>query len=452
MLGQAACANNIRLLHLFNEGAGIGDAAERRDGGQLPSGSRAGQRRSCQHCSGGPDQLHLSDPINQAMRKVPNAQALVGAQPLIIMGTSEPFVLIYKFAFDFLKDRGRKEDFVQFAAWGQVWAAVIIFLTAALNASDLEKLFTRFVNETFGLLIAALLVSEGIRGLANEFTFKGEADDDVARPWKLVNGLWNTMLAMALLFFSLVLAGARRSVLLNRAMREFLSDYGAFLCVILVTLLSFSITGTPGDIPRRSQTKQAYSSDVRSNWSVFEDMGSANPDLIGMAFVMGVVIALLTYINHIISAKLCQQEDFGMRKPVCFAWDFMLVAVLLVLSGLFGGVPTIATIPQSPLHTKSLMNLRPMQTSFRRIRESIMANVKHASRRAGKTIRRTAGWKKKKSGSSHRSMHRSESVCVFFFSFSFFFCFPSFLLISMKAFKDCSQRLCGRRWGRRKRW
>lgn len=42
-------------------------------------------------------------------------QALVGGQPLLIVGVAEPIVLVYKYMFDFAK--GKSGAFVQFDFW-----------------------------------------------------------------------------------------------------------------------------------------------------------------------------------------------------------------------------------------------------------------------------------------------------------------------------------------------
>lgn len=320
-------------------------------------------------------------------------QALGGAQPLLVHGSSEPMMVVYKICFEFLEERGDESNFRLFMSWVQYWAAIIVFLAAAINISDLHIFFSRFVNETFGLFIAMLFFTEAILGLEHEFEYDGEEDgagDKVDRPWRLLNGVWSTLLAVVLLVSALVLAGVRKSVLFNGTVRDIVSDYGAFVAVIIVTLLSFAIRDTPGEIPQRSQSRQVYGDDVQENWSVFHRLTESEPWLIGAAVIPGVTIAILVWMSQIVAAKLSQQEDFGVAKPRVFAWDLALEALLLVISGSFGGVPTVAALPQSPLHTKSLMNVRPRRVSL----TQIGSNVRRITSQAGRVIRSAAGMRR----------------------------------------------------------
>lgn len=90
-------------------------------------------------------------------------QALLGGQPLLIVGVAEPIVLTYKFMFDF----AQKQDgigtqlFLPWCAWACVWASLLILLLAALNACAYINHFTRLAGELFGALIAVRRVLLG---------------------------------------------------------------------------------------------------------------------------------------------------------------------------------------------------------------------------------------------------------------------------------------------------
>lgn len=83
-------------------------------------------------------------------------QAVVGGQPLLIVGVSEPIVLVYKYMYDFAKDReGLGPDlYLAWCAWACVWTAAMVAALALTNACAYITRFTRFAGELFGALIA----------------------------------------------------------------------------------------------------------------------------------------------------------------------------------------------------------------------------------------------------------------------------------------------------------
>lgn len=56
------------------------------------------------------------------------AQALVGGQPLLILGVAEPTVLMYGFMYKFAEGAGFADVFVPWCAWVCIWAALFLFM------------------------------------------------------------------------------------------------------------------------------------------------------------------------------------------------------------------------------------------------------------------------------------------------------------------------------------
>jgi hypothetical protein len=83
-------------------------------------------------------------------------QAVAGGQPLLIVGVSEPIVLVYKYMYDFAKDREGlgPELYLAWCGWACVWTAAMVAALALANACTYITRFTRFAGELFGALIA----------------------------------------------------------------------------------------------------------------------------------------------------------------------------------------------------------------------------------------------------------------------------------------------------------
>jgi hypothetical protein len=312
-----------------------------------------------------------------------------------------------------VKRLGREDEFLPFCSWVLIFASVILIGASGFNLGDYSRYFTRFVSESYGLLIALLLFNESMKGLAGEFEYDGKkhgAEDEVTRAWTLVNGMWGIILAATLLTLALVLSQARHTSLLTYHLREFLSDFGAPLSAVAVTGLSYALSGTPGQIPVRTDNMFVYESKVRDNWVVTTAMDSIDVSLMGFAIVPALILALLAYVNQLVVAKLTQQEDFGVKKPVSFSYDLMLVGVFFAVQSVTGLVPVTPVLPQSPLHTKSLMNLRPSNTTFEGMRKRLVGNVQTVSKRTGKAFRRATGLKKKRSAKSNRKRNDKKGM------------------------------------------
>lgn len=70
---------------------------------------------------------------------------------------------------------------------------------------------------------------------------------------------------------------------------------------------------------------------VTSSWSVAARMSDVSGVYIAAALVPAFLITMLFWFDHNVSSKMAQQEEFNLRKPGAYHWDF------LVLSGLVGG-------------------------------------------------------------------------------------------------------------------
>jgi hypothetical protein len=98
-------------------------------------------------------------------------QSIIGGQPLLIVGVSEPITLIYSYMYSFSKqiDAIGPALFLAWAGWACIWAALFIAALALAGTCQLIGYFTRFSGELFGMLIAILFMQEAVKGLIEEF-------------------------------------------------------------------------------------------------------------------------------------------------------------------------------------------------------------------------------------------------------------------------------------------
>eukprot|EP00210_Caulerpa_lentillifera_P008822 g8418.t1 len=292
-------------------------------------------------------------------------QAVLGGQPLMILGVTQPVVIVYIFMYQFLEDFDKTHLFLSWAAWSCSWAALFISIIALTGLCQFINKFTRFCGELFGMLIAVLFIKQTITGLVAEFRVDKDLEDvdrssdsfdPSAYHWRLVNGLFGVLIALGLLLSTLLLRGARSWRFGRGWLRAIFADYGVPLMVLLWTGVSYALKDTPTDIPRRLGIPHSWDYDL--SLKSVKDMLEVDNWLKIAAMLPGLIITILCFFNHNISAKLTQQEAFNLKRPSAYHYDFLLLAFMTLLCGILGIPPTNGTIAQTPMHMKSLASLR----------------------------------------------------------------------------------------------
>ena len=277
-------------------------------------------------------------------------QSVFGGQPLMIVGVAEPIVLIYGYMYKFAK----KQDNLPFLPWASIvliYTGILQMIIASINLCDAVHRITRFSGEIFGLLIAGLFLQQAITGLVQEF-------DDVENPsyaWRSVNGLWSLFLAFGLLYTALMLTAARGWRFFNSGIRRVLSDYGAALMVVVWTGVSYIPDGFPKNIPRRVVAPDLWDENNNGNWSILTKLNEVPAAHWASALVPAIIIVVLFYFDHNVSAQLASSGDMGVKKPKAFHYDFLIAGITNLLMGLLGLPPTNGVLPQSPMHTRALI-------------------------------------------------------------------------------------------------
>eukprot|EP00051_Salpingoeca_urceolata_P033232 m.19750 g.19750 ORF g.19750 m.19750 type:complete len:623 (-) comp6007_c0_seq1:53-1921(-) len=294
-------------------------------------------------------------------------QAILGGQPLLIVGVAEPIVLTYHFMYEYAKDRDDLQGLYRpFCSWTLIWTALMHFLLAFTNASEYIKRFTRFAGETFGIMIAMLFTQAAIKGLKIEY----EEPVDASPGLRLTNGLWSTVLALFLIRAAFFFHGLSGSRFLNHRVRTIVSNYGATVAVVVTTVLSYAVesneSAQDAGVPARIEMEQVYHSSVTGVYSTSEKLSDVPASQIAAALVPAMVITVLFFFDNNVSAKLAQVDEFGLQKPPAYHYDFFLLGVQMLVLGLLGLPPANAVLPQAPMHTRSLMGVGERQDQGRR--------------------------------------------------------------------------------------
>ncbi|XP_058074584.1 boron transporter 4-like [Magnolia sinica] len=286
--------------------------------------------------------------------------AILGGQPMLILGVAEPTVIMYSYLYNFCKGREQLGGrlFLAWAGWVCIWTAFLLFLFAIFNACAIISRFTRVAGELFGMLITVLFIQEAIKGLVSEFN-KPEGEDPSSASyqfqWLYTNGLLGVIFSFGLLFTALKSRRARSWRYGTGWLRSFIADYGVPLMVLAWTALSYGVPSkVPSGVPRRLFSPLPWESGSLHHWTVAKDLMQVPPVYIFAAIIPAVMVAGLYFFDHSVASQLAQQKEFNLKNPSAYHYDILLLGFMVLLCGLLGIPPSNGVLPQSPMHTKSL--------------------------------------------------------------------------------------------------
>ncbi|KAM7263356.1 hypothetical protein ACFE04_001039 [Oxalis oulophora] len=290
--------------------------------------------------------------------------ALIGGQPLLIVGVAEPTVIMYSYLYSFAKknDKIGQTLYLAWAGWVCVWTALLLILLALFNASNILSRFTRIAGELFGMLIAVLFIQEAVKGMVSEFELPDDGDlksEGNQNQWLYTNGLLGIIFSFGILFSALKSRGAQQWRYGTGWFRTMISDYGVPLMILAWSALSFSVPSeVPHEVPRRLFSPLPWDSNSLKHWTVIADMVKVPPVYILIAFIPAVMIAGLYFFDHSVASQMAQQEEFNLKNPSAYHYDILILGIMALFCGLLGLPPCNGVLPQAPMHTKSLASLK----------------------------------------------------------------------------------------------
>jgi boron transporter len=61
-------------------------------------------------------------------------QALIGGQPLLIIGVAEPIILVYGFMYKFADNEGFRDAFLPWCTWTMIWTTLMLLALSVTGA------------------------------------------------------------------------------------------------------------------------------------------------------------------------------------------------------------------------------------------------------------------------------------------------------------------------------
>lgn len=286
--------------------------------------------------------------------------ALVGGQPLIILGSTGPLLVFITMLYELCR-RGNLPFLEVYTCVG-LWTALFTILLALTDASCLIRFFTRFTDEIFAALIAMIFIWEAVKKIVQNLhdAHSQEKEHDVA--------FLSLILSLGTFAMAMLLSRFRKTRYLQPAFREFFADFGPTIAV--VSMLCFSLSFYPEVEPEALEVPEQFGPTSDRKWLVnpltvpkWIWFASAGPALLA---------TVLVYLDQNITARLVNNRDNRLKKGPAYHLDLAVVGGLIGMCSLFGLPWLVAATVRSLNHVRSLATMEEVVDSHGDRRQRIM--------------------------------------------------------------------------------
>ncbi|MDF1701376.1 MAG: HCO3- transporter, partial [Planctomycetota bacterium] len=245
--------------------------------------------------------------------------ALLGGQPLTILGGTGPIVIFTGLLYGFCQSW--ELDFLGVYAWVGLWSGLFMIILAVTDASALMRFFTRFTDEIFAALIAVIFIVEALRSKAMPFMndVDGAIMDEATGLFTVILGLGTFILAMQLKRF-----GETR--FLWRGLRNFIADFGPAIAIGVMTVIAVLEPDVHLD---SAAIPEAFGTTTGRPWAV--DLTTVPAWAIGAAIVPALMATILLFLDQNITTRLVNAPDHKLKKGPAFHLDLLVVGLIIAI-------------------------------------------------------------------------------------------------------------------------
>jgi hypothetical protein len=283
--------------------------------------------------------------------------SILSGQPLCILGGTGPN-LAYTVAF-YKICKAMDVDFLPCRVWQGLWCSLLTVIFAVTDASALMSHVTRYVEDIFSALISLIFIFEALKAVVITFDERGNAA-----------GFLTALLCFGTYIMAVKLKALKGTTWLNPSMRFTISNFAVTIAILVATGVAQTWRGEVDiawlSVPSKLEPtlKVGSSNDVRP-WLINPLGGQGlNPEgevrplptsAIAFAFLPGLGMALLNYLDQNLTSKLINRPAHGLKKPGGYHLDMMVLGCIIYpVVSIFGlPFPCAATV-RSMAHLISL--------------------------------------------------------------------------------------------------
>ena len=295
---------------------------------------------------------------------------LFSVQPLTFVGITGLINLVNYTQYDIVvKSYGLSQfDYLRVQAWSLIWSAAFHFLTSIFNLNDLVRFITDMTTETFGFYVGIVYIQKGIELLILEF-----------EPLPLDNATGWLSVTIAILFTVSVhlVTSISKYDYLPFQLRRFVSAFAFPVGILFWT----GFSNFPENSLRKVKLERvpitaAWKPTLqRESWLI--DFWNLEARWVLVALPFGILITILFWFDHNVSAVMAQARQFPVKRPSGFHWDFFLLGITTFISGILGLPAPNGLVPQCPWSTESLSVLKQQDNLSTNMEISETTEVEH---------------------------------------------------------------------------
>lgn len=304
--------------------------------------------------------------------------ALLGAQPLLIIGFSGPLLVFEEAFFTFCTSQG--VEYLTGRVWIGFWMVIIVLLLVAFEGSFMVRFISRFTQEIFSILISLIFIYETFSKLYKVFqdhpllatypVISNVTTNSETRNSSILNGTTaattkvlnqpNTALLSLLLmsgtfFIAFFLRKFKNGRFLGGKVRRVIGDFGVPIAILVMVLVDF---GVPNTYTQKLNVPDGFSvtSPSKRGW-VINPLGAEGTFPVWMMFacvVPGLLVFILIFMESQITTLIVSKKERMLLKGSGFHLDLLLIVVMGAICTIFGLPWLTAATVRSVTHVNAL--------------------------------------------------------------------------------------------------
>ncbi|KAI5929783.1 Band 3 anion transport protein [Manis javanica] len=287
--------------------------------------------------------------------------ALLGAQPLLVVGFSGPLLVFEEAFFSFCETNGL--EYIVGRVWIGFWLILLVVLMVAFEGSFLVRFISRYTQEIFSFLISLIFIFETFTKLVKIFQnhplqkhYHHNVTMVPSPQLPLPNTALLSLVLMAGTFFlAMVLRKFKNSSYFPGKLRRVIGDFGVPISILIMVLVDFFIQDTYTQKLSVPEGLTVSNSSARG-W-IIHPLGLYSHFPIWMMFASALpalLVFILIFLESQITTLIISKPERKMIKGSGFHLDLLLVMVMGGVAALFGMPWLSATTVRSVTHANAL--------------------------------------------------------------------------------------------------
>lgn len=286
--------------------------------------------------------------------------ALLGAQPLLVLGFSGPLLVFEEAFFSFCESNNL--EYIVGRAWIGFWLILLVVLVVAFEGSFLVQYISRYTQEIFSFLISLIFIYETFSKLIKifqDYPLQERYDPVVMKP-KPQGPVPNTALLSLVLMvgtflLAMMLRKFKNSTYFPGKLRRVIGDFGVPISILIMVLVDTFIKNTYTQKLSVPDGLKVSNSSARG-W-VIHPLGLYThfPKWMMFASVLpALLVFILIFLESQITTLIVSKPERKMIKGSGFHLDLLLVVGMGGVAALFGMPWLSATTVRSVTHANAL--------------------------------------------------------------------------------------------------